>query len=36
MPVSNDIFELVKAMTRKEKSFFRRYFRLIQPEKMEL
>lgn len=28
MPVSNDIFELVKVMTRKEKTFFRRYFRL--------
>lgn len=28
MPVSNDIFELVRVMTRKEKSFFRRYFRL--------
>ncbi|MBE2216917.1 MAG: hypothetical protein IAE90_01860 [Ignavibacteria bacterium] len=28
MPVSNDIFELVRVMTRKEKSFFRRYSRL--------
>ena len=28
MPVSNDIFELVRSMSRKEKSFFRRYSRM--------
>lgn len=28
MPVSNDIFDLVKGMNRKEKAYFRRYFYL--------
>lgn len=28
MPVSNEIFDIIRVMTRKERSFFRRYFRL--------
>ncbi|NOS86152.1 MAG: hypothetical protein HOP31_13495 [Ignavibacteria bacterium] len=28
MPVSNELFDVIRVMTRKEKSFFRRYFRL--------
>lgn len=28
MPVSNELFEIMRVMTRKERSFFRRYFRL--------
>lgn len=28
MPVSNELFDVIRVMNRKEKSFFRRYFRL--------
>ena len=28
MPVSNELFDIIRLMTRKERSFFRRYFRL--------
>ena len=28
MPVSNELFDVIRVMTRKEKSFFRRYFRM--------
>lgn len=28
MPVSSELFDIIRVMTRKEKSFFRRYFRL--------
>lgn len=27
MPISNELFDVIRVMTRKEKSFFRRYFR---------
>ncbi len=28
MPVSNELFDIIRVMTRKERSYFRRYFRL--------
>jgi len=28
MPVSNELFDVIRVMTRKEKSFFRRYFKM--------
>lgn len=28
MPVSNELFDVIRVMTRKEKSFFRRYYRM--------
>lgn len=28
MPVSNELFEVIRVMTRKERSFFRRYFKM--------
>jgi hypothetical protein len=28
MPVSNELFDIIRVMTRKEKSFFRRYFKM--------